>query len=145
MHANPRTRKLHRKRWLRYLYRYGKQRKRSTITRVYSADKISDVEAIGEPAGGKVRRIINAIRRRICTSSGGQVVVVAGVHQRVSKHEERPGGLGLRSNKSHSQNQAQRNHPKTVKDYWWHGHERERSGRRNLPRKDKRKSNSWGS
>lgn len=101
-------------------------KEKEVLSLEYSTDKISDVEAIGESAGGTVRRIINAIRRRIRTCSGGQVVVVAGVNQRVSKHEERPGCLGLRSNKSHSQNQAQRKHPKTIKDYWWDSHDRER-------------------
>jgi len=54
----------------------------------YLTDNVRDVEPIGKPAGRPVGRVINAVRGRISTSSGGQVVVVAIVDQRITKHEE---------------------------------------------------------
>ena len=53
-------------------------------------DNIRNVKAIGEAASGTVSRIINAIRWRISTGAGDQVVVVATVNERVSKYEESP-------------------------------------------------------
>lgn len=51
-------------------------------------DDIGNVEAVGEAAGGAVRRVVDAVRRRIRPRGGDQVVVVAVIHQGVSKHKE---------------------------------------------------------
>ena len=51
--------------------------------------KVRDVVAIGETAGGAMSRsVINAVRRGVCSGSGGEVIVVAVVDKRVSEHEE---------------------------------------------------------
>lgn len=50
------------------------------VTNVYlrdSTDNVGDVEAIGESAGCTMSRRINAVRIRVGTSSGDQIVVVA--------------------------------------------------------------------
>lgn len=53
-------------------------------------DNVWYVKAIRKTAGGSVSWIIYAIRVRVCPGSGGQVVIVAIVHQRISENEECP-------------------------------------------------------
>lgn len=59
-------------------------------------DNVWNVEAIREAASGSVSWIINTIRRRISTGSRHQVVIVATVNKRISKHKE-SSSMGLRS------------------------------------------------
>ena len=58
------------------------------------ADDVRHVPAVGEAAGGAVRRVVDAVRRRVGARRRGKVVVVAAVHQRVAEDEEgaRSGG-----------------------------------------------------
>lgn len=58
------------------------------IIQTNSTDKIRNIIAVGEPPGCPTGRVVNAVRRSVCPSRGGQVVVVAHVHQRVSEHEK---------------------------------------------------------
>lgn len=52
--------------------------------------KISRVSAIAEPSGGLVPRVVDAIVRVVGLERGQlQVIVVAHIHQRVSKHIHR--------------------------------------------------------
>lgn len=58
------------------------------------ADDVRHVPAVGEAAGGAVRRVVDAVGRRVGACRRGKVVVVAAVHQRVAEDEEgaRSGG-----------------------------------------------------
>ena len=83
-------------------------------------DKIWNVVAIRESAiwsmgGGE----INAIRRRVCSGSGCQEVVVAIINQWISKDEESPSSLSL-STKS-SQCHDHENDPWTKNQWASHG------------------------
>lgn len=50
--------------------------------------KVRHVEAIGETTGGSMRCRINSIRVRVGTSSGGEVVVVAVVNERITENKK---------------------------------------------------------
>lgn len=56
-----------------------------------STDEIGDVEAVGEPAGGAAAGVVDAVGWGVGAGGRREVVVVAGVHERVSEHEEGPG------------------------------------------------------
>lgn len=51
-------------------------------------DKVREVVAIGEAAGGATGGIVDAIGRRVGACGGRQVIVVATVNQRVPEHKE---------------------------------------------------------
>jgi hypothetical protein len=55
------------------------------------ADDVRHVLAVGEAACRAVRRVVEAVRRRVGARRRGQVVVVAAVHQRVAEDEEGAG------------------------------------------------------
>lgn len=62
-----------------------------------STDKIGDVEAVGEAAGGAAARVVDAVGRGIRPGSRGKVVVVPDVHERVPEDEESSSALNTRS------------------------------------------------
>lgn len=55
---------------------------------VLLTDKVREVVAIGEAAGGATGGIVDAIGRRVGACGGRQVIVVATVNQRVPEHKE---------------------------------------------------------
>jgi hypothetical protein len=53
-----------------------------------ATDDVRDVEPVGEPPRGHVRREVDPVRRRVRARRGHEVVVVAVVDEGVAEHEE---------------------------------------------------------